>query len=171
MVFSPERILDDARADPNYLGNDDVASRSTWMPAPDGQSEILVPASAANTPADDVEPTVLKMLVQLSGDRFYLTPDGHFNPQNPMPWQVLYYLTGYILSTSNMVVYLRWDARRLRIFSAAVGQLSSDQFLMHTRYCTTNGPGTSRTSTRSCKQFSRASQRVVSALRTVPGSS
>lgn len=91
MVFSAEHVLHDAQANPNYLGNDDVTSCSTWIPAPNGQSEILVPASATDTPVNNIELTILKMIIQLSGDQFYLTTDGHFNPQNQMPWQVLYF--------------------------------------------------------------------------------
>lgn len=87
MAFPVERVLRDAQSDPDYLGHKDVASRSVWIAAPDGQSEVLVPRTAADAPPDEIVPTVLKMIVQLLGDKFYLTPDGHYNPERPMPWQ------------------------------------------------------------------------------------
>ena len=100
MVLSFDQILAQARHDPHYVGRDNVSSTSTWIPAADGQSEVFVPTSVVGTaPADEILPSVLKMFVQLSGDRFYLTPDGYYNSERPAPWQV--YTTLCSLHSSN----------------------------------------------------------------------
>ncbi|KAG9089768.1 hypothetical protein FRC06_001399, partial [Ceratobasidium sp. 370] len=94
MSFSAEQILQAARADPHYLGNANAQLLVSWAPAPDAQSELLVSspapsddAEAAPTTSDNIELAVLKMIVQLRPSGFYLTPDAHFNPDRPAPWQ------------------------------------------------------------------------------------
>jgi hypothetical protein len=89
MVLAVQQILDEARADPHYLGNANFATRSVWIPASDGQSEVLVPTTGeGEAPTGDTEPTVLSMLAQIRGGTCFLTPDGHYHPERPTSWQV-----------------------------------------------------------------------------------
>jgi hypothetical protein len=100
MAFSAERVLARLHRNPHYLGSNNIASHCIWTAAPDGQSEILIPtpvagapAAAADTLPDEMTPVVLTMVAQLLPLKFYLKPDGAYNPENVMPWQVSYILT------------------------------------------------------------------------------
>ncbi|KAG8689567.1 hypothetical protein FRC11_001905 [Ceratobasidium sp. 423] len=77
------------RSDPYYLGSEGVVSRVNWTAAPDGQTEILVADPGnSDSPPSELSPVVLTMVGQIRSDRNYLTIDGVFNPDRPMPWQV-----------------------------------------------------------------------------------
>ncbi|KDN38233.1 hypothetical protein RSAG8_09632, partial [Rhizoctonia solani AG-8 WAC10335] len=84
--------LHSLRTEPYYLGSDGVVSRVKWTAAPDGQTEILVAdpgtADAVDILATELSPVILTMIGQIRTDRNYLTIDGLYNPEHPMPWQV-----------------------------------------------------------------------------------
>jgi hypothetical protein len=67
MVLPIQQILDEARAYPHYLGNANVSTHSVWIPASDGQSEVLVPTTDGEAPTGDTEPTVLCVFAQIRG--------------------------------------------------------------------------------------------------------
>ncbi|KAG8791227.1 hypothetical protein FRC12_009794 [Ceratobasidium sp. 428] len=89
MAFSVEQILQSARADPHYLGNN-PHSLLRWMPAGDGRTTVLVSSSPSSDPvAAPIDPAaegalaVLKFIVQLRPAGCYVSPDGHYNPDDP----------------------------------------------------------------------------------------
>ncbi|KAG8737091.1 hypothetical protein FRC10_008583 [Ceratobasidium sp. 414] len=98
MDFSAEQIRQSARTDCYYLRNHNGQSHVRWTAAPDAQSKLLVAPSgsteAAPTTNDsegdiegNIELVTLRMIIQFRPGACFVSPDSHWNPDEPTPWQ------------------------------------------------------------------------------------